>query len=138
MGNKALKFVTTLAVFIVPLVAFAGTAHADTPGGVLTWVNGLRGTAGIAPLAANTGLGAVAQQWANQMATTDVLANNPNLSSQAPTGWTHIGENIGDGYNLAAIETILARGRSTLTLDMGGTASPEQLGTAISNQTSSR
>jgi Cysteine-rich secretory protein family len=115
MGNKALKFVTTLAVFIMPLVAFAGTAHADAPGDALTWVNGLRGAAGMAPLAANAALGGVAQQWANHMATTDVLANNPNLSSQAPSGWTQIGENIGDGYNLAAIENILAAASASHT-----------------------
>jgi isocitrate/isopropylmalate dehydrogenase len=39
---------------------------------------------------------------------------------------------------LRAIETVLARGRSLLTLDMGGTATTTQLGTAISDQISRR
>jgi len=115
MGNKALMFITALAVFTMPFVSFAGTAHADTPGDVLTWVNGLRGAAGMAPLAANTALAGVAQEWAGHMAATGVLGANPNLSSQAPTGWTQIGENIGDGYNLAAIENILATASASRT-----------------------
>jgi hypothetical protein len=108
VGNKMFRFVMALALFLAPIVAFAGPARADTSSDVLTWVNGLRGSAGIAPLTTDPALAAVAQQWANEMASTGVLGANPNLASQAPSGWTIIGENIGDGYSLAAVETMIA------------------------------
>ena len=47
-----------------------------------------------------------------------------------------LGEHPAAAAVLTAIETILARGRSTLTLDLGGTATTEQLGTAISSAVS--
>jgi tartrate dehydrogenase/decarboxylase / D-malate dehydrogenase len=46
----------------------------------------------------------------------------------------HLGEHAAAAAVLKAIETVLARGRSTLTLDLGGTATTEQLGTAISTE----
>jgi serine/threonine protein kinase len=46
------------------------------------------------------------------------------------------GEHEAAAAVLTAIETILAKGRSTLTLDMGGTATTAQLGTAISQERS--
>jgi hypothetical protein len=108
MRVKVLQLMTALAVVTMPIAAFATPARADVPTDVVTWVNGLRGAVGIAPLATDALLTTVAQQWANHMASTGVLGANPNLASQAPTGWTNIGENIGDGYNLTAIETVLA------------------------------
>ena len=50
----------------------------------------------------------------------------------------HLGEHAAGASVLRAIETVLARGRSLLTLDMGGTATTTQLGTAISNQITRR
>jgi tartrate dehydrogenase/decarboxylase/D-malate dehydrogenase len=40
----------------------------------------------------------------------------------------HLGEHEAADAVLHSIEAILARGRSTLTLDLGGTASTVQLG----------
>jgi tartrate dehydrogenase/decarboxylase/D-malate dehydrogenase len=50
----------------------------------------------------------------------------------------HLGEHDAAAAILHSIEAILSRGRSFLTLDLGGTATTEQLGTAISNQISRR
>ena len=46
----------------------------------------------------------------------------------------HLGENEAAAAVLTAIETILAKGRSTLTLDLGGPATTAQLGSAISQE----
>ena len=46
------------------------------------------------------------------------------------------GEHEAAAAVLTAIETILTKGRSTLTLDMGGTVTTAQLGTAISQERS--
>jgi hypothetical protein len=108
MGPKLLRIVVVVATFGFPIVAFATPARADGASDMVTWVNTLRGGASIAPLATDAALTSVAQQWANHMASTGVLADNPNLATQAPSGWTKIGENIGDGYSLAGVYTALA------------------------------
>jgi tartrate dehydrogenase/decarboxylase / D-malate dehydrogenase len=46
----------------------------------------------------------------------------------------HLGEHVAGAAVLKAVESVLARGRSMLTLDMGGTATTTQLGTAITNE----
>lgn len=111
MGPKLLKIVVAVATLGFPILASAAPARADSPGpgpgDMVTWVNTLRSGVNVAPLATDAGLTAVAQQWANHMADTGVLAHNPNLATQAPSGWTKIGENVGDGYSLAGVYNAL-------------------------------
>jgi hypothetical protein len=73
-------------------------------------VNKFRAGTGVAILAVDPGLASVAQQWANHMAATGALAHNPNLATQAPQGWTKMGENIGSGYSVTAVYNSLASG----------------------------
>jgi hypothetical protein len=86
--------------------AVAGTT---TPGPTdfLGWVNNLRATVNDAPLVSDATLTSVAQQWANHMAGTESLTHNPSLSTQAPSGWTKMGENIGEGFSLSAVYNAL-------------------------------
>jgi hypothetical protein len=84
------------------MVALVAPAHADPVNDFSSWVNTVRSNNHVAPLNVDATFSSVAQQWANHLAATGVLAHNPSLSSQAPTGWTKMGENIGDGYTLAA------------------------------------
>jgi hypothetical protein len=107
MGPKLLKLVVAIATLTVPVLAFAAPAHADAPSTMVGLVNTLRGTLGVAPLAIDPTLTSVAQTWANQMASTGVLAHNPNLATQAPTGWSKIAENTGDGYSVTAVYNVL-------------------------------
>ena len=108
MGSRLAKIVVAIATFALPIVALnaparaATTATTDGPSQVVGWVNSLRAGVGAAPLATDATLTTVAQQWANNLASTGVLAHNPNLSTQAPSGWSAIGENIGDGFSLTA------------------------------------
>jgi hypothetical protein len=110
MGSRVLKLGMALASLALPILVIAAPAMATPapgPSDVVTWVNNLRGSVSVAPLATDATLTNVAQQWANHMATTGVLAHNPNLSTQAPSGWTKMGENIGDGYSLTAVYNAL-------------------------------
>ncbi|MDQ1393297.1 MAG: hypothetical protein QOF30_2274 [Acidimicrobiaceae bacterium] len=107
MGPKLLKIVVAIVTCCVPVLALAPPAHADGPSDIVTQVNNLRATVTAAPLATDATLTSAAQQWANHMASTGVLAHNPNLASQAPSGWTKIGENIGDAFSLTAVYNAL-------------------------------
>ncbi len=127
MGPKVRKLVVALATFSVPLAvaaaatpaaaagatryrgtpAVATAAAVDAPTNLVALVNQLRTSVGAAPLATDPTLTNVAQQWANHMAGTGVLFHNPNLATQAPSAWTKIGENIGDGFSFTAIYNAL-------------------------------
>ncbi|MGH9126641.1 MAG: CAP domain-containing protein [Acidimicrobiales bacterium] len=93
--------VMPVAVAVSPATAAPAVPHDDS-GTFFGLVNGLRASAGAAALTADPVLTSVAQAWASNMASSGVLSHNPNLSTQAPSGWTVIGENIGDGFSLQA------------------------------------
>ncbi len=110
MRPRLFKVVVAIVTFSMPIVALAAPARAqgaDGPSNMVTWVNTLRASVGAATLATDPTLTSVAQQWATKMASTGVLSHNPDLSTEAPSGWTEIGENIGDGYNLTAVYNAL-------------------------------
>jgi Cysteine-rich secretory protein family len=113
MGPRMLKIAVALFVVAMPIAALVSPAQAQAkaqtlgPSDFVTMVNNLRSSVGVAPMATDPTLTSVAQQWANNMASTDVLSHNPNLSTQAPSGWTQIGENIADGFSLTAIYNAL-------------------------------
>jgi uncharacterized protein YkwD len=108
MGSKLLKLLVAMTLFTLPVLARVAPAGADGSSDILSLVNTLRGSLSVAPLATDATLASVAQQWANHMASTTSLVHNPNLGTQAPAGWTKIGENIGDGYSISAIYNIMA------------------------------
>lgn len=107
MGVKVLKIVVALFVVALPIAALAAPAQALGPSDFATMVNNLRSSVSVAPLAIDPTLMSVAQQWANSMAGAGALTHNPNLSTQAPSGWTKIGENIGNGFSLTAVYNAL-------------------------------
>ena len=57
-------------------------------------VNELRSGLGLAPLAYNPDLAAVARRWSQTMRDEDTFAHNPTYSEQYPAGWRRAGENI--------------------------------------------
>jgi uncharacterized protein YkwD len=77
----------------------AGTAG---PSDLVSLVNSLRASVNVAPLSVDPAIASVAQQWANHLASTGSLVHNPSLSTQVPSGWTKVGENIGNGPTLLA------------------------------------
>ena len=107
MYRRALLLLLMIMALTVPVVVWAGPARADTSSDILGRVNSLRSGLGIAPMAADATLTTIAQQWAAHMAATGILAHNPGLATQAPPGWTKIGENIGDAFSLDAVYNAL-------------------------------
>lgn len=95
--GHVVKGVVALAILVISLATVVGAASATASSDVTTLVNNLRRTVNIAPLATDPGLTSVAQQWANHLAAVGALSHNPNLATQAPGGWTKIGENAGSG-----------------------------------------
>lgn len=79
----------------VGLVATAGApAQADATT-LYTLVNQSRKANSLPALARDSRLDAVAQAWSKKMAASGTLSHNPSYSSQVPSGWTRLGENVG-------------------------------------------
>ena len=95
--------VVTLALCLGTATAPAQAAGAEVDR-IVTDTNAARVAQGLSGLAHNSGLDAVAQAWAQRMATTG-FAQNPDYSTQIPTGWTRASENIAAGYTASTVVT---------------------------------
>ena len=93
--------------------ALVATARADTvssPGDEAQFVaniNQLRADKGARALSVDSRLADEARRWATTMSTTG-LHHNPNMAADAPPGWTVLGENVGEGGSVTAIEDAFA------------------------------
>ncbi|HZT64365.1 MAG TPA: CAP domain-containing protein [Acidimicrobiales bacterium] len=98
------------------VVAAAGVHQATRAAGCLpqaslappeSWlasqINQTRTQHGVAPLLVDSRLESVARSWVVQMADSGRVSHNPNLENQAPSDWEYLGENVGSGPSLQAI-----------------------------------
>src|SRR5260370_23614996 len=67
-------------------------------------INQLRASVGAGPLSVDSRLTSIARSWSSNMVTTG-LHHNPDLATQAPSGWTMLGENVGYGPSVSQLET---------------------------------
>ncbi|MFD2840745.1 CAP domain-containing protein [Populibacterium corticicola] len=67
---------------------------------IFTTLNKDRKRAGVSTLERNADLNKVARAWAKKMAGNATLRHNTNLTTQVPSGWRTLGENV--AYNSAA------------------------------------
>jgi len=74
--------------------AAASVGQGGERGSIASLVNNLRAQNGLAALGRDGTLDSVAQNWAEWMASNQVLQHNPNYASQIGGGWSRSGENI--------------------------------------------
>ena len=101
LGIAVVTLALCLGTVTAPAPAQAAPADIDR---IVTDTNVARVAQGLSALAHNSGLDAVAQAWAQRMATTG-FAHNPDYSTQIPAGWTRASENIAAGYTAATVVT---------------------------------
>jgi hypothetical protein len=92
---------------VAAVLVLANPAHADTASNEADFVariNALRASHGAGPLSVNGTLTSVARSWASHMAAAGGLSHNPSLSSQAPSDWTRLGENVGMGPSVDVLQ----------------------------------
>src|SRR5688500_9562509 len=96
--------VTMLALTMTPVLT--GTASADSisdESSFVSRINSLRASRGLPALVVDVRLTDVARAWSASMAGRNVLEHNPNLSSQAPSTWQKLGENVGYGGTVSQV-----------------------------------
>ena len=99
-----LRALLTVAALALSLFAFARPAAASgNEDYFVAKINDIRSSRGLASLAVDGQLTAVARSWSQHMANDGTLAHNPNLGSQV-SGWRTLGENVGTGPSVDSIE----------------------------------
>ena len=104
----AAAWVAALAAFSGLAAAVAPAAHADAvseENQFLALTNQLRSSLGIQQLTPQSQLTSIARQWSSQMAAAGTISHNPSLTSEAPSNWQQLGENVGMGGAVQAIQT---------------------------------
>jgi hypothetical protein len=99
--------VALVATVTVLIVGAPGVAHAGTDADearFLSLTNSLRASKGVGPLSVDGRLVSIARAWSAQMAAAGSISHNPSLASQAPGGWRKLGENVGQGGNVDALQ----------------------------------
>jgi hypothetical protein len=114
-SHVRVKFFRVVVVWLASLAAFSGVAAAIAPAAhadsgseeaeFLALTNQLRSSLGIQTLAPNAQLTSMARNWSAHMASQGTISHNPSLTSQAPSNWQQLGENVGMGGAVGAIQT---------------------------------
>jgi len=105
---KLVKGMLALAI-VLSVLGLASPAQATTADEQLfvAKLNDLRASKGLSRLAADARLTDVARAWSAKMAAANVMSHNPALSSQAPTDWVKLGENVGYGPSVSSLHDAL-------------------------------
>ncbi len=108
MGKVAKALVAVAIVLAgIPLLVGGASANPADEQGFLQRLNALRASRGLAPLVVDARLSDVARNWSSAMATVNVMSHNPLLSTQVPSGWRALGENVGYGPGVQSIHDAL-------------------------------
>jgi hypothetical protein len=94
-----------LALTVLTMTAVRPAA-ADTAGDEAAFVNSLnalRTAKGLQALTVHAGLTDVARAWAGRMSAAGTISHNGDLSSQGPSEWQRLGENVGMGMEVQGI-----------------------------------
>lgn len=99
-----LLLVALVCAALVTVPARPAAAQGAGTSTILSQVNASRAAAGLRPLALSGDLSAVAYAWSRHLASSGVLAHNPNLTGQVGD-WQVLGENVGYGPTVSDVET---------------------------------
>jgi len=83
----------------------ASAANAGLEAEFAQLTNSARSAAGLPPLAVDPALTTIAQGWSNVLLASGTLSHNTNVVGLLPAGWTHFGENVGEGPSAGSIQT---------------------------------
>ena len=108
MFRAVAAWLAALTVVAGLAVAAAPAAHADAGSEealFLSLTNSLRSGLGIQTLTPQSQLTSIARSWSAQMAAAGGISHNPSLTNQVTANWTQLGENVGMGGTVEAIQT---------------------------------
>jgi hypothetical protein len=68
-------------------------------------INALRASVGVGALRESSTLDSIASGWSLRLESAGTLSHNPSLTSEAPSSWRKLGENVGVGPSVPALQT---------------------------------
>jgi uncharacterized protein YkwD len=104
-GRRALAILVAIGGLLfgaLGITAMASPADAMTPSAQRYFdrMNALRASVGAPPLREDPELTALAQAWADQMASTQNLVHPPDITQGFSTPWLQVGDNMVRGANI--------------------------------------
>lgn len=99
----AAAVLVALTVLTMTAVRPAAAGTADDESAFVDRLNALRTSKGLKALTVHAGLTDVARAWAGRMAADGTISHNASLSSQGPSEWERLGENVGMGMEVQGI-----------------------------------
>jgi uncharacterized protein YkwD len=96
-----MSLMAALLLAVIHPVAAAAATDADL---TTSLTNDARAAADVVPLEVDTSLQAMAQQWADALASRTVLAHDWGIVDEYPGNWCLLGENVGRGGDLYSIQ----------------------------------
>ena len=100
--HRVVVALVAMAVVATGVPLDTQVAAADESTDLVSLVNRDRAANGLPSLVSNAQLNAVAKRWAERMAAENRMYHNPSLSSQVPSGWQRLGENVATGHRSPA------------------------------------
>lgn len=101
--KKLLKVVATGVILGLASLGLSAPTYAEAASAqvqrILDDTNAIREENGLDPLVLNPSVSAVAQAWTEKQAKADSMSHNPSYSSQIPSGWSKVAENVAAGYS---------------------------------------
>ena len=103
-----------IALF-VGVIALLVAVTAVPAGADVSFINGQRSSAGLAPVSSSGGLASLAASHSRSMAERNSLAHSSNLGSRVSSvlpGWLAVGENVGVGTSMSAVNSMFMQSSS--------------------------
>ncbi len=102
MVRRLLASLVATLVAALAIAVFSAAPAGANAGDYYSRINSLRASNGLGSLQVDGTLAGTAAGWTSHMASTGVLAHDPNLGSGV-SGWLKLGENVGYGDNTDVI-----------------------------------
>jgi uncharacterized protein YkwD len=120
-----------LLVGLAPAAAHASSADNAT---VLEHLNALRAKHGLGGLTEIGPLMSLATGHSEQMAGKETIFHNPDLTSEAPSNWEVLGENVGMGPSATAIDTAFDNSPEHFANEINSSYTEVGIGTATDSR----
>ncbi|MHB1446771.1 MAG: CAP domain-containing protein [Acidimicrobiales bacterium] len=92
-----------LGMLVISTPAFAASSPSSAEQFIAD-INALRAQVGVGALSESSALDSIAAGWTVHLESVGTLSHNPNLASSAPSNWLALGENVGVGPDVAALQ----------------------------------
>ncbi|MHB1855685.1 MAG: CAP domain-containing protein [Acidimicrobiales bacterium] len=103
MAGAAIAGLSGVGMLATATPAFAASSPSSAEQFIAD-INALRAQVGVGQLSESSALDSIAAGWTVHLENAGTLSHNPDLAASAPSNWRALGENVGVGPNVSALQ----------------------------------